>query len=85
MAVFTHSPRNSSHIKSLSYDDRSKAVTVTFYHDRLKEPVTETRKIPPDVFDAWVKWSEAGHSAGRYYHLHVKNFPLAEKPKEQLQ
>lgn len=73
MAVFTHSPKKSKHIKSFSYDDKTHVLSVTFDHGRLKEAVTEHRRVPADVAHSFLKWAEAGHSAGSYYHRYISS------------
>ena len=81
MAIFSHTPKGSSHIKAFTYDDHAKVLSVTFAHDRLKEPkVYHHAGVPLDVFNAWLKWSAAGYSAGSYYHRFKKNYKTIADP-----
>ena len=81
MAVFTHSPKQSGHIQSFRYDDHAKILSVTFAHERLKEPkVYHHTNVPLEVFNSWLKWSADGHSAGSYYHRFVSRYKLAPVP-----
>jgi hypothetical protein len=77
MAIISHSPKDSSHIRSFSYDDHSKVMSVIFAHDRLNEPkVYHHSGVPLEIFNAWLKWSAAGHSAGSYYHRFVSKYKI---------
>jgi len=84
MAIFTHTPK-SGHIKAVSYDDHTQRIAVTFDHDRLPEPKTYVHaEVPLDVFNSYLRWMKAGHSAGSYYHRFLARLPIV-KEREGLQ
>jgi hypothetical protein len=75
MAIFTHTPRKSDHVKQFRYDDHSKVLAVTFEHERTNGPQTYLHKIPLVVFNAYLKWCKDGFSPGEYYHRYIKRYP----------
>jgi len=75
--VITHSPK-SEHIKSVSYDDHTNKLSVTFEHERQPEPKTYTHTgVPLAVFHSYLRWMKDGNSAGQYYARFLKRYPLA--------
>lgn len=82
MAIISYSPRDSSHIRSFSYDDHLKILSVTFAHERIKEPkVYHHEGVPLEVFNSWLRWSKDGHSAGTYYWRFVQRYKMQRPPE----
>lgn len=79
MAIFTHTPK-SGHIRSISYDDRSHHLSVTFQHERQPEPKVYTHTgVPNVVFHSYLRWMKDGQSAGEYYHRFLSRYPQPPK------
>jgi hypothetical protein len=85
MAIFTHSPK-SEHIKTVSYDDHSKRLSVTFEHDRQPEPKTYVHgNVPVVAFHSYLRWMKDGQSAGSYYSRFLKRYPIVKDQENKLQ
>lgn len=81
MAIFTHTPKKSEHVKSFTYDDHSRVLSVTFQHDRQPEPrIYSHAGVPLPVFHSFLKWCADGQSPGSYYHRFLKNYRRIENP-----
>ena len=79
MAVFTHTPEKSEHVRLFRYDDQSKVLSVTFDNGKVPEPKTyHYAGVPLEVFHSWLKYCADGHSAGSYFHRFVKNYKRVE-------
>jgi hypothetical protein len=85
MAIFTHSPK-SGHIKSVSYDDHTSRIAVTFEHERQPKPKTYVHgDVPLEIFNSYLRWMKAGHSAGQYYHRFIAKRPIVKEAEGRLQ
>ena len=78
MAIQTHEPKGSSHIKRVAYDDTTQILSVTYDHDRLEKPSTYHHKVPPAVANTYFRMMNDGYSAGQYYHKYLKGFQKVE-------
>ncbi len=65
--------KGSSQIRSITYDPDKQTVAVFF--NTSSTPYIHSH-VPAAVFDAWKEWHEAGYSPGKFYHSHIKHFPL---------
>tara|TARA_R110000868_G_scaffold411621_1_gene706461 strand:+ start:4428 stop:4670 length:243 start_codon:yes stop_codon:yes gene_type:complete len=78
MAIHTHEPEESSHIKRVAYDDATQILSVTYDHDRLEKPKVYHHKVPLAVANTYFRVMNDGYSAGQYYHKFLKGFPKVE-------
>jgi KTSC domain len=66
---------SSAHVKSFAYDHNAGTLTVVFTGRNRPHAYVHTG-VPAAVFESWKRWNQAGYSPGKFYHSHVKHYPI---------